>query len=100
MVKRGISKLFNSKRSNTGGDSNDSQGIMGSGFGFLSGIVGHFGIGTTIRCDSDDESFYCTLTKITSTLMQFIILFIIVIGVIYAVYYFTRVFGPRKNKKS
>jgi len=98
MGRRGISKLFGGgSRTSTGSD--NSQGNMGSGFGFLSGIVGHFGIGSTVHCDGDDHSFYCTLTRITSGLIQFIILFIIMVCVIYAIRYFTRMYGSGKKAR-
>ena len=95
MGKRGLAKMFTSRSSSKG----ESQDGMGSGFGFLSGIVGHFGIGSTVHCDSDDDSFYCTLTKVTSGLMQFIILFIIMVCVIYAIRYFTRMYGSGKKAR-
>ena len=101
MGKRGLGKLFSGRTSSgSGSDNSGSDSIMGSGFGFLSGIVGHFGIGTTVHCDSDDDSFFCTLTKITSGLIQFIILFIIMVCVIYAVYYFTKRFSSGKRKRN
>ena len=96
MGKRGLAKMFSGR---SGSSDGESQGSMGSGFGFLSGIVGHFGIGTTVHCDSDDDSFYCTLTKVTSGLMQFITLFIIMVCVIYAIRYFTRMYGSGKKAR-
>lgn len=50
------------------------------------------GIGSYVTCKSDSNSFFCSLTKITSIIMQFIIL-----GVIcYVVYYIIRYHMLRK----
>lgn len=53
------------RKSNSGG---------GTGGGIFSGIFGMFG--TIVRCDSDDDSIYCTIVK-------FFNLFMIVLFVIY-----------------
>tara|TARA_B100001059_G_C17707925_1_gene513813 strand:+ start:19 stop:249 length:231 start_codon:yes stop_codon:yes gene_type:complete len=47
----------------------NNGGIAGSGvFGF---------IGTTIRCDADDNSMYCNLMKLINAIMMILFLFYI-----------------------
>ena len=36
-----------------------------------------FGVGAGVSCDSNDESFFCTLTKITSAVTQIVTLLMI-----------------------
>ena len=52
-----------------GGNSGLGGGILGSGiFGFF---------GTTIRCDSKDDSTYCSIMKIFNLLIVFLVVFYI-----------------------
>ena len=57
-----------------GGSSGTGGGIMGSGiFGFF---------GTTINCDSKDDSTYCNIMKIFNLL----IIFFVVMYILYIIY--------------
>ena len=47
-------------------------------------IMGHLGLGTVIKCDSTDNSYYCMFMKF----MNFLISFIVLIGILYVVYTF------------
>lgn len=52
-----------------GGNSGFGGGILGSGiFGFF---------GTTIKCDSNDDSTYCSIMKIFNLLIVFLVVFYI-----------------------
>jgi hypothetical protein len=53
----------------------ENGGIMGSG------IFGMFG--TTVHCDSKDDSYFCELSKMVNTLIMIIFL-VIVLYVVYA----------------
>jgi len=65
--------------------SSGNGGIMGSGiFGFF---------GTTIKCDSTDNSMYCNIMK----LFNLLIVFIIVGYILYIAY---TLFGPYLKIKS
>ena len=66
--------------------SNSSGGIFGSGiFGFF---------GTTIKCDSTDNSIFCSIMKIFNLLIVFLI-------VSYIIYFAYNYFAPSfKGKKS
>lgn len=68
------------------GSSRSNGGIMGSGiFGFF---------GTTIRCDSKDDSLYCNIMK----LFNLLIVFLVFCYIVYFVY--TYVLKPYVFKKS
>ena len=58
----------------------NNGGILGSG------IFGHFG--SMVQCDSNDDSMFCTLSKIVSTIMM--LLFLAVIA--YLIYYVFKTF--------
>jgi hypothetical protein len=45
-------------------------------------IMGHLGLGTTIKCDSTDNSFYCTFMKF----MNMILMAFVLIAIVYYVY--------------
>jgi hypothetical protein len=44
----------------------------GGGFGGIGGILGFFG--TTIKCDSTDESIFCNIMKMFNLLIVFVII--------------------------
>ena len=44
---------------------------------WISGLVGHLHTGTIFRCDVQDKSFYCTLSKIFSSLIMILVLLFI-----------------------
>jgi hypothetical protein len=78
-------------KSNNNSANNGNGGIMGSG------IFGMFG--STVHCDANSNSFYCSMTK----LVNLIIMFFFLIMVVYLLYigynYFTKgksVFGRKK----
>ena len=62
------------QQKNTGSDD-----IGLSNLGFFSGV------GAMVRCDADDDSFFCQLSKFTSMIYQFISLFGVLI-LIYIIY--------------
>lgn len=49
-----------------------------------SGIFGHLGLGTVIKCESTDTSYYCTFMKFMNILGMLIIL----AGIVYFAYNF------------
>jgi hypothetical protein len=58
-----------------------AKGSSGSGGGILgSGIFGFFG--TTIKCDSKDDSTFCNVMK----LFNLLIVFFVVVYILYIVY--------------
>ena len=62
-----------------------AKGSTGSGSGIGGGILGSgiFGVfGTTIRCDSKDDSTYCNIMKIFNLL----IVFFVVVYILYIIY--------------
>lgn len=60
-----------------------AKGSTGSGGGILnSGIFGFFG--TTIKCDSKDDSTFCNVMK----LFNLLIVFFVVVYILYIVYSF------------
>jgi hypothetical protein len=62
-----------------------AKGGSGSGSGIGGGILGSgiFGVfGTTIRCDSKDDSTYCNIMK----LFNLLIVFFVVVYILYIVY--------------
>ena len=62
-----------------------AKGGSGSGSGIGGGILGSgiFGVfGTTIRCDSKDDSTYCNIMKIFNLL----IVFFVVVYILYIIY--------------
>jgi hypothetical protein len=58
------------------GGGNDGNGIGGNGGIMGSGIFGMFG--TTVHCDSKDDSYFCELSKVVNGLIMVIFLAIIV----------------------
>jgi hypothetical protein len=77
--------------SNNNNSTGNNGGIMGSG------IFGMFG--TTVRCDANDNSMFCTLSKFVNV----IIMIFFLLGVLYLLYmafnYFKsggKMFGGRK----
>ena len=54
----------------------NNGGILGSG------VFGHFG--SIVKCDAQDDSMFCTLSKIVSTIMMFMFLAFVV----YLIYWF------------
>ena len=79
-----------------GRNSRISSGIGQSGGMNMGGIAGSgiFGMfGTTIRCDSKDESMYCSLAKIINIIiMMFMLGFIF-----YIIYLFISAWSGRKS---
>jgi hypothetical protein len=74
-----------------------AKGGSGSGSGIGGGILGSgiFGVfGTTIRCDSKDESTYCNIMK----LFNLLIVFFVVIYILYIVYNFFIAPAMRKRR--
>jgi hypothetical protein len=67
----------NNRNSNNGG-------IMGSG------IFGHFG--SLVNCDANDDSAFCTLSKLVSTIMMLLFL----AALFYLIYYVIKI-GLFKN---
>jgi len=78
-------------RSNNNSANNGNGGIMGSG------IFGMFG--STVHCDANSNSFYCSMTKLVNLIIMFFFL-IMVVYLLYVGYnYFTKgksVFGRKK----
>ena len=69
----------------------NNGGIMGSG------IFGMFG--STVHCDANSNSFYCSITKLVNIIMMFFFLAIVFYLVYIAFNYFTKgkkMFGRRK----
>ena len=62
-------------RASGGGGGGPIGGIMGSG------IFGMFG--STVQCKSDDNSYFCILSKIVNGLIMVLVLF----AILYFVYY-------------
>ena len=71
----------------------NNGGILGSG------VFGHFG--SIVKCDAQDDSMFCTLSKIVSTIMMLMFL----VFVVYLIYWFYNSFvsasaiGRRKSQK-
>ncbi len=69
----------------------NNGGIMGSG------IFGMFG--TTVRCDANDNSFFCSVSKLVNLIMMFLFLAIVIYLIYIAFNYFTKgkkILGRRK----
>jgi hypothetical protein len=60
----------------------NNGGIMGSG------IFGMFG--STVHCDSNSNSFYCSITKLVNMIMMFFFLAIVIYLIYIAFNYFTK----------
>lgn len=73
MAKRGVTKNNGPIKGNN--SNNNNGGILGSG------IFGHFG--SIVQCDANDDSMFCTLSKLVSTIMMLIFLAVVV----YLIYY-------------
>jgi hypothetical protein len=70
-----------------------SSGLGGGGGGILgSGIFGFFG--TTIRCDSKDDSMYCNIMK----WFNLLIVFFVVLYILYILYNFFVAPSMRKRR--
>ena len=69
-------------RLNNNNNSPNNGGIMGSGvFGML---------GTTVRCDANDNSFFCSVSKLVNLIMMFFFLAMVFYLVYVAFNYFTK----------
>jgi hypothetical protein len=69
----------------------NNGGIMGSG------IFGMFG--STVHCDANSNSFYCSITKLVNLIMMFFFLAIVFYLIYIAFNYFTKgkkIIGRRK----
>jgi len=69
----------------------NNGGIMGSG------IFGMFG--STVHCDANSNSFYCSITKLVNLIMMFLFLAILIYLIYIAFNYFTKgkkILGRRK----
>jgi hypothetical protein len=69
----------------------NNGGIMGSG------IFGMFG--STVHCDANSNSFYCSITKLVNLIMMFFFLAIVIYLIYIAFNYFTKgkkILGRRK----
>jgi len=75
MAKKGVTK-----HNDVSKDNNNNGGILGSG------IFGHFG--SIVQCDANDDSMFCTLSKIVSTIMMLVFLAVVV----YLIYYVFKTF--------
>ena len=88
---RGKSKTnTNNENSNS---ENSTGGNMLSNFGFGAGV------GAGVRCDANDDSFFCQLTKFTSIISQFIFLISVLVLVYIVFKYFIgpRLFGIKRR---
>jgi len=65
----------------------NNGGIMGSG------IFGMFG--STVHCDANSNSFYCSITKLVNLIMMFLFLAIVIYFIYIAFNYFTK--GKKKR---
>lgn len=59
-----------------------SGGIMGSG------IFGMFG--STVHCDANNNSFYCSITKVVNLIIMFFFIFVVLYLLYFAFNYFTK----------
>ena len=69
----------------------NNGGIMGSG------IFGMFG--STVHCDANSNSFYCSITKLVNLIIMFFFLAIVIYLIYIAFNYFTKgkkILGRRK----
>jgi hypothetical protein len=76
---------------NNNNTSPNNGGIMGSG------IFGMFG--STVHCDANSNSFYCSITKLVNIIMMFFFLAIVFYLLYIAFNYFTKgkkILGRRK----
>jgi hypothetical protein len=80
-----------SVKNNDNNTTPNNGGIMGSG------IFGMFG--TTVRCDANDNSFFCSVSKLVNLIMMFLFLAIVIYLIYIAFNYFTKgkkIIGRRK----
>ena len=80
-----------SVKNNNNNTTPNNGGIMGSG------IFGMFG--TTVRCDANDNSFFCSVSKLVNLIMMFLFLAIVIYLIYIAFNYFTKgkkIIGRRK----
>jgi|1048.fasta_scaffold37708_2 hypothetical protein len=80
-----------SVKNNDNNTTPNNGGIMGSG------IFGMFG--TTVRCDANDNSFFCSVSKLVNLIMMFLFLAIVIYLIYIAFNYFTKgkkILGRRK----
>jgi hypothetical protein len=76
---------------NNNNTTQNNGGIMGSG------IFGMFG--STVHCDANSNSFYCSITKLVNLIMMFFFLAIVFYLLYIAFNYFTKgkkILGRRK----
>ena len=77
-----------------GGANSNNTGGMGNNGGILgSGIFGMFG--TTVRCDANDNSMFCTLSKFVNV----IIMIFFLCGVFYLLYIAFNYFSSGSKRK-
>jgi hypothetical protein len=80
-----------SVKNNNNNTTPNNGGIMGSG------IFGMFG--STVHCDANSNSFYCSITKLVNLIMMFFFLAIVIYLIYIAFNYFTKgkkILGRRK----
>ena len=78
---------INLKNNNNASMNNGNGGIMGSG------IFGMFG--STVHCDANNNSFYCSITKFVNLIIMFFFLCIVFYLLYIAFNYFTK--GKKKR---
>ena len=76
-----MGKGKNSVKNNNNTTPNNG-GVMGSG------IFGMFG--STVHCDANSNSFYCSITKLVNMIMMFFFLAIVIYLIYIAFNYFTK----------
>jgi len=84
---KGKLTLKNSKMNMGGSSSSSAGGINGSG------IFGMFG--STVHCDANSDSFYCSITKIVNLIGMFLFI-VIVLYLLYIAYNYYFVKGKKK----
>ena len=80
-----------SVKNNNNNATPNNGGVMGSG------IFGMFG--STVHCDANSNSFYCSITKLVNLIMMFFFLAIVIYLIYIAFNYFTKgkkILGRRK----
>ena len=97
MGKRGKFKgIFSRNKQKSASDDTNKQssGFDMSNFGFFGGVT------SGIRCDADDSSFFCQLTKFTAIISQLLFLVGVVIMVFFIGKYFIlpMLFGKGKQR--
>ena len=94
LLKRGFQnldsmyKMGKSREINAGGNG----GIMGSG------IFGLIRLGTTVRCEATDDSYFCQLSKLVNGLIMIILLIAILYLVYFVINFGFSAFGGKKMR--